>query len=70
VDYTKNELKGFTEIDDVLNAVSALDSNGPLHFSFNSNANHSGGKLLVTTSIGPGASLISNVCGKKHVPRK
>jgi len=54
--YTKarGAVTRFTENDDVLNAISALDSNSPF-FSFNKNANHSGGKILVTTSIGSGA---------------
>jgi len=55
VDCTKNEMKRFIENDNVVNAVSALDLNSPC-FTFNINSNHSGGKILVTTSIGSVAS--------------
>jgi len=51
----------------ILNKL-ALDSNS--RFSFNRNANHLGGKILITTSIGSGVPYISSGGGKKHAPRK
>jgi len=53
VDYTKNEMKWFTENDDVINAVSALGSNSP--FFLPTEMLITGGKILAATSVGSGA---------------